>query len=688
MKILAVDTETTWDALNKLRVISICEQGGTPYIAYRYDQHGEEIPADVVKLLNSSKCIFHNAWFDVGVLAAHGIRPRKVCCTMLAEMFIATSSQAISLKDLVWKYERFSMSKELQKSDWSQPLTEQQIEYSLRDVEFLHNIYDKQVSYLKRSGAITHLELKQEVVRVWAPDLYYGYPVDREALNKIADQCKAQYQEHLEWLLTKVPIEMFLVKNATVKAYKEALGTFCAGIHEVVGNKTTTLKNGTVKQGLDDFKQTQEFRDALKMYILSGGKDIVIETSSASFAKNMALHFGLDETQSYNEKSLKHMLEVGTLPPKAAEVFEAVLKARSLTKIISTYATLKDDKTYIDNDGLCRLKLGFSYTVSGRIGLTPLSVMPKPDEDEGNLANKLREAYLPPKGHKVLSFDYKSAEDIVAGVLYNDKMKIKICEDGYDQYLMFASKLFGNFDYNDPKQTKELKSKYKDFRQAVKAILLARNYGAGATKLEMMANEALKKAGINKEITGQYILEKYAELFEGVSTAQEKMNNITVNNLNGIYDGYNFDPTTLRTLRQRDNNPFGVPAKTRAEVLMDAGQVMNVSSTLGLCRTFVPHRDFKTTSYGSKSTRVTDIVNFPIQASATEATWLAIIMIKHRFPHIQIGVSIHDSVVCFVPETDDLEHTKTEIQKLMSLAGWVAFQYKLGTDGDILDRGW
>jgi hypothetical protein len=63
-------------------------------------------------------------------------------------------------------------------------------------------------------------------------------------------------------------------------------------------------------------------------------------------------------------------------------------------------------------------------------------------------------------------------------------------------------------------------------------------------------------------------------------------------------------------------------------------------------------------------------------------------MIKHRFPHIQIGVSIHDSVVCFVPETDDLEHTKTEIQKLMSLAGWVAFQYKLGTDGDILDRGW
>ena len=81
----------------------------------------------------------HNAVFDLGWLQAHDIYPAgHVLCTMLASRLITNGLPNVrhTLDSLVKRHLGRELPKDLQKSDWSGELTEEQLEYRKLDYEY------------------------------------------------------------------------------------------------------------------------------------------------------------------------------------------------------------------------------------------------------------------------------------------------------------------------------------------------------------------------------------------------------------------------------------------------------------------------------------------------------------------------------------------------------------------------
>jgi len=94
----------------------------------------------------------HNAVFDLGWLQAHDIYPAGfVRCTMLASRLIENGIPNVrhSLDKLVKRYLKRELPKELQKSDWSGDLTDEQLEYAANDVFALMDLDEKLISKIR-----------------------------------------------------------------------------------------------------------------------------------------------------------------------------------------------------------------------------------------------------------------------------------------------------------------------------------------------------------------------------------------------------------------------------------------------------------------------------------------------------------------------------------------------------------
>ena len=677
--IIALDCETTIEAKQKLRVITVKEFGKDSEILYRYDLHGDNISPEVVEYLKDKTIIAHNAWFDVGVLNAHGITVAGCWCTFMAEMIISDGAKMVNLADLVQLYKGIEVKKDEQKSDWGQALTDEQIAYCHEDVRHLEDIYKEQLAYITLTGQLPHTLLMNSVINAWAVDLYYGFPVDEKELTNIGNKCVAAYRKIIDKLISRVDVKLFLKGTYSVKAIKEALSPHTAILVDI--SKKNVLETMLAAGHLDD---------ALKQLILENplGNDLLLQVSSASFAKKLAVSYGLDFEKHDEATMTKYVDDYPDCD--FSQVMALVLESRGIMKVFGTYSKLPEDQTYTDSDGLVRLKLKNSYTVSSRIGLVPLSVMPKSD-DPSDFKYYLRDCYIPPKGYKTLSMDFAALEDVVSGVIFNDHTKLRSVDEGFDLHLLFASKLFKTFTYDDPSQTAELKKKYKAFRELVKAINHARNYGAGEKKLESMINAALQSEGIDMHITGQELIEAWSETFPGVAAAQQKINDEVSHYVQKAYEMFNYSRDDVKLMKEFTRDVESPASKLRKSVLADSRLNVFVGSVLGMRRDFIAHKWYYGIPLGSKKARVTDAVNYIIQTSSTQAMWLSLLMIKKHFPSIIIGAEIHDSLIMFVPENGigdmSLEDIKESVAKLMGLSGYMLFGRHLKATGDYFVKG-
>ena len=84
--------------------------------------------------------ILHNAKFDWQYLWQSGIVVEPIFDTMLADQVIPDRDFGLSLKDLCNDYLHIDLPKDLQKSDWSGELTDEQVEYARRDAQVLPDL--------------------------------------------------------------------------------------------------------------------------------------------------------------------------------------------------------------------------------------------------------------------------------------------------------------------------------------------------------------------------------------------------------------------------------------------------------------------------------------------------------------------------------------------------------------------
>ena len=146
--------------------------------------------------------VFHNANFDIRVLQACGIDVKgKIHDTMLQSYVINNGIPSKSLDPInspASPHSLFSvvrrelgilMDKTLQAQDWMKAqLTEADIEYGMKDVEYTYKACLKMMKRIKSEDLGTAYEIECRVIKATIQMEATGFPMDRYAMDKYAEE--------------------------------------------------------------------------------------------------------------------------------------------------------------------------------------------------------------------------------------------------------------------------------------------------------------------------------------------------------------------------------------------------------------------------------------------------------------------------------------------------------------------
>jgi ribonuclease D len=120
-------------------------------------QMDSDPPLRLCELLENAQVskVFHHAMFDLRFMAAHWkVRPCNIYCTKVAAKLMDPNGvNPSSLQYLLAKYLGVEISKDQRTTNWlSSDLTDEQVDYACKDVEYLLPLLDLVVADVERSG--------------------------------------------------------------------------------------------------------------------------------------------------------------------------------------------------------------------------------------------------------------------------------------------------------------------------------------------------------------------------------------------------------------------------------------------------------------------------------------------------------------------------------------------------------
>ena len=165
----SVDTETLGLNINRDRLCLIQimnNDDGKFYIVQFRSGFKPSQSKNLRKIFQDKKItkIFHYARFDLAILKKNlKISTKNFFCTKIASKLTRTYTSHHGLKDLVQEILKIEISKKEQSSDWSQNnLTDDQIEYALNDVRYLHKLKS---SLEKKLNQTSRIKLYYNIVK-------------------------------------------------------------------------------------------------------------------------------------------------------------------------------------------------------------------------------------------------------------------------------------------------------------------------------------------------------------------------------------------------------------------------------------------------------------------------------------------------------------------------------------------
>jgi len=175
-------------------------------------------------------------------------------------------------------------------------------------------------------------------------------------------------------------------------------------------------------------------------------------------------------------------------------IAEAVLDLRKKVKLSQTY--LKNIKEGVDKDIRLRSSFNITGTTSGRLsssGVLNYQNLPR-DKDAG-----IKKVFKAQEGYSIVQADLGTAEVYVAAALANDKFLQRAFIEKMDFHSYVAKNMFKLSCTVD-----EVKTLYPDLRQYSKAITFGILYGAGPNKISETANITVAEA---KDFISKYFRE-------------------------------------------------------------------------------------------------------------------------------------------------------------------------------------
>ncbi|HEC30434.1 MAG TPA: hypothetical protein ENI66_00255 [Candidatus Yonathbacteria bacterium] len=162
------------------------------------------------------------------------------------------------------------------------------------------------------------------------------------------------------------------------------------------------------------------------------------------------------------------------------EIVSEILSYRELQKLLSTY--IDNIPAMVGDDGRLHSQLNQTGTTTGRMSSTNPNMQNIPVRE--GVGNMIRNAFIAPKGYKLVAFDYSQIEIRVLAELSGDKVLTKTFREGRDVHSAVAARVFG---------VKE-SDVTKDMRRKAKVINFGIMYGMGVNALRENLGSDRKEA--------------------------------------------------------------------------------------------------------------------------------------------------------------------------------------------------
>ena len=297
---------------------------------------------------------------------------------------------------------------------------------------------------------------------------------------------------------------------------------------------------------------------------------------------------------STNEDVLQKLAEDYPLPAR-------ILEHRGFSKLKSTYT----DKLpqLVDAEGRVHTHFAQAVAVTGRLASADPNLQNIPVRTaEGR---RIREAFIAPAGHMVLSCDYSQIELRIMAHLSDDQALLKAFHDGVDVHRATASEVFGVA----PDQVSSEQRRY------AKVINFGLIYGMSAYGLA-------RNLGIDNTAAKNYI-ERYFQHYPGVHRYMEETRVLAKK------QGYVKTVFGRRLYLREINSPNG-PRRAAAE---------------------------------------RSAINAPMQGTAADLIKKSMVAVQRTIEDgkrsTRMVLQVHDELVLEVPE-NELDWAKTEIPRLMA----------------------
>jgi len=199
-ELIAFDVETTGlqPRIGGLRLLQLATPGKPPVVIDMWKLEKED-DIELEEFFSVEReWVAHNAVFDLGWLQEYELYPQgEIFCTLLASRILTNGRPNMKhgLQHVVKRYLKREISKEEQRSDWSQDLTTNQLEYAATDVLVLLELYDKIEERMTLSHLNVAWSLECRALPAMAQLWRTGLPFDRTSLLQLIEDLDTEHAE-------------------------------------------------------------------------------------------------------------------------------------------------------------------------------------------------------------------------------------------------------------------------------------------------------------------------------------------------------------------------------------------------------------------------------------------------------------------------------------------------------------
>ena len=199
-ELIAFDVETTGlqPRIGGLRLLQLATPGKPPVVIDMWKLEKED-DIELEEFFSVEReWVAHNAVFDLGWLQEYELYPQgEIFCTLLASRILTNGRPNMKhgLQHVVKRYLKREISKEEQRSDWSQDLTTSQLEYAATDVLVLLELYDKIEERMTLSHLNVAWSLECRALPAMAQLWRTGLPFDRQCLLQLIEDLDTEHAE-------------------------------------------------------------------------------------------------------------------------------------------------------------------------------------------------------------------------------------------------------------------------------------------------------------------------------------------------------------------------------------------------------------------------------------------------------------------------------------------------------------